>query len=230
MVRMRQTILASLFLSTAMACGDGGLGRDGTHDADAPTPPTADVPTLSGDTASSAEPLLSGLHGDPVGDFVAHFESAGGGVFRGEPAETWEQMQFLRSQGIRTILSVENHWTARRTSVAREAQMAQALGMQLIWRPMSPVVPLNRDYVADTVAVLGDARYLPLYLSCKFGRERTGFVIALHRVVNQHWSPEMAHQEMTNNGFRPYLVPILHQQFHQWTADYQATGTFRRGR
>jgi protein tyrosine/serine phosphatase len=46
-----------------------------------------------------------------------------------------------------------------------------------------------------------DPKTRPVYLHCKAGQNRTGFVIATYRVVYQGWTPEEAVREMRIYGF-----------------------------
>jgi len=42
----------------------------------------------------------------------------------------------------------------------------------------------------------------PILIHCQGGIHRTGLVVALHRIANQHWSNELAIAELYDNYFR----------------------------
>ena len=46
-----------------------------------------------------------------------------------------------------------------------------------------------------------DPKTRPVYVHCKAGQNRTGFVIATYRMVYQGWTPEEAVREMRTYGF-----------------------------
>lgn len=52
----------------------------------------------------------------------------------------------------------------------------------------------------DFCLIKGDV----IYVHCKWGKDRTGMACAAHRILNEKWSPEMAIQEMYDNGFRQF--------------------------
>lgn len=49
-----------------------------------------------------------------------------------------------------------------------------------------------------------------LYVHCKHGVDRTGFMIAVYRMKVQNWTYERAEEEWFSNGFHkvPYLFPL----------------------
>jgi protein tyrosine/serine phosphatase len=51
------------------------------------------------------------------------------------------------------------------------------------------------------LGALADASSYPIFVHCKKGLDRTGVVIALHRVFDQGWSPQDARAEMYALGF-----------------------------
>ena len=46
-----------------------------------------------------------------------------------------------------------------------------------------------------------DPKTRPVYVHCKAGQNRTGFVIATYRMIYQGWTPEEAVREMRVYGF-----------------------------
>jgi len=47
----------------------------------------------------------------------------------------------------------------------------------------------------------------PIVVHCKLGSDRTGVVLAMYRIVFQHWTKEQARDELENGGFH------FHQQY-----------------
>jgi len=59
----------------------------------------------------------------------------------------------------------------------------------------------DMGYVDDVLAIMADKSKRPLYLHCEYGADRTGAIIALHRVVNEGWNgPDAFHEWRNNTG------------------------------
>lgn len=54
--------------------------------------------------------------------------------------------------------------------------------------------------IIDALNVIKNAKK-PLLIHCKHGSDRTGVVIAMYRIVFQHWEKEKALDELVNGGF-----------------------------
>ncbi len=65
----------------------------------------------------------------------------------------------------------------------------------------------DMGYVDDVVGIMADKSKRPLYLHCEYGADRTGAIIALHRVVNEGWDGATA--------------------FHEWRANTGRCGKYR---
>jgi len=59
--------------------------------------------------------------------------------------------------------------------------------------------------IDEILNVVADARTYPLFVHCQRGVDRTGVIVALHRIFAEHWSPAAAREEMLCLGFHPAL-------------------------
>jgi protein tyrosine/serine phosphatase len=121
---------------------------------------------------------------------------------------TLEGLKYLARNGVKTILNLEND----SKQVAWETAEAAKLGMTVISTPMSGFWKPKTKQVNQSLQILADSRYYPLFVHCQHGQDRTGLISGLFRVIYQNWEPSVAYDEMLDNGFHPILF-LLDQYF-----------------
>ncbi len=104
----------------------------------------------------------------------------------------------LKSQGYKTIINFENDAAV----VATEKAYAEKLGFKFVSRPMDPWSTPNDVQMNEVLKLMSDTKNQPLFIHCQHGRDRTGLVSAVYRVLNQKWTQTNAHDEMLALGFR----------------------------
>ena len=93
---------------------------------------------------------------------------------------------------------------------------ARNLGMEVIvfdWRyrlPTSQELRVLLDFLNEKNGVL---------VHCKAGRDRTGYVVALQRMEQQHWSLERALQDMEAHGHSRSRRPETDRLLRQWIGE-----------
>lgn len=133
---------------------------------------------------------------DPATDFHQVSE----GIYRGGRLEQ-HGVVALKQMGFKTILNLENDGG----EIAQEAVWAKAAGVVQISQPMSGFRTPSDRQVDTILAILADPANRPIYVHCKKGMDRTGIVIALHRVYNEGWTVARAEHERDVLGFNSYL-------------------------
>lgn len=125
---------------------------------------------------------------------------APGTIYRGaRPGE--EGLDYLQAQGFKSVLNLE---TA--DDMAPEVEMVKSLGLGLIelQHPQSGGMGVNQlpdfggddnDSIIAAVAEMRRPENFPLYVHCTYGDDRTGMVVALHRVFDECWAPRDAEHE-----------------------------------
>ena len=93
--------------------------------------------------------------------------------------------------GIKTVVNVRGS-DDDRTAAAE-------LGLTCEQRSMSAWSPSNAD-VAWFLRIATDPRRQPVFLHCQHGADRSGYLVAMYRVVVQGWDRERAIDEMTAHG------------------------------
>jgi len=114
--------------------------------------------------------------------------------------------------GIKTLLDLESGWYDFFHPTARDQYRAISLTVSKVVKiPLGDILPpsmeaLNRCLMAMT------AGPFPIYVHCRRGCDRTGFVVAYYRYVVQGWTATEAIAEMRRLGFSRwywYWVPVL---------------------
>lgn len=112
----------------------------------------------------------------------------------------------LEQMGIKTIIDLENDDDA----VAHEAEWAKLAQLNFIHEPMNGLEKPRDRQVNEILGMIDDPALQPVYVHCMEGVDRTGLIIALHRVLSEGWTPKAAHAEMKAHGFKSILIAMDH--------------------
>lgn len=129
----------------------------------------------------------SGVHGDRD---LPNMQRVNDSLYRGGQP-TRDGFVELQSMGVRTVVSV------RSSDV--DSSRLRGLDLQYEHRPMSPWRPRDED-VIWFLRLAVDTSKAPLYLHCEHGSDRTGWLVAMYRIVVDGWPRERAVSEMTGDG------------------------------
>jgi tyrosine-protein phosphatase SIW14 len=127
------------------------------------------------------------------------------GIYRGARPDA-QGLRDLAALGVRTDLDLEK----LKDVVATERQSAAAAGVTLVSEPMSYLFSPSDQLVDDILSVLDDPARQPVFVHCKLGNDRTGLVVAIHRVESQGWDPADAWDEALAMGFHRIWVGLSH--------------------
>lgn len=122
-------------------------------------------------------------------------------VWRGPAPATLDDVNFLASRGIKTILNLQSD-SLEFDEVVLEAARARRMDMRFAHVPMSMIIPpswatLRRAVEALFVAV----GHGPVYVHCKDGVDRTGCVLWAWDVWLLKRPSAAAYREMLSDGF-----------------------------
>jgi protein tyrosine/serine phosphatase len=136
---------------------------------------------------------------DPVTDFY----TVSPGVYRGgRPSQAG--IEALAHMGVKTIINLENDDAA----IASETRWAKDANVTEMSFPMSGERTPSDKQVDAILAVMKDPARRPIYVHCMKGMDRTGIIVALHRVINEGWTDEAAEHERDAIGFNHWLIPL----------------------
>ena len=144
------------------------------------------------------------------------------GVYRGGrplPAD----VETLARQGIKTIINLQGRDSMpgirrgievyqpgeRRGAIEAERSLSESLGLTYLNIPFNSLAPVSSEDAAQilrAVEALADPAHRPVFIHCEHGRDRTGLVVAILRVLHQGWTPERAFDEWVELGHAGWLT------------------------
>ena len=123
------------------------------------------------------------------------------GLYRGPKPESYVDVQEMADRyGIRTIINMQSSNTNEQVAWSKHAGIFAPIDIKLC--PAFPPMQAEVELVLD---MLNTDAMKPIYLHCRAGVDRTGFMVAAYRMRYQGWSYEKAHQEMLDMGHNWWL-------------------------
>jgi protein tyrosine/serine phosphatase len=157
---------------------------------------------------------------DEVSKFQRKFvEVVAGKIYRGIQPGDEEDYEYLREMGIKTELNFRKYlwWQERSLHNKAEAQgfLYRHAGMPTLWsEPKDPEVD-------EALGEMNNPALQPIYVFCRLGKDRTGMVVALYRVLYEQWSGCRAWKEWKSFGFKEWndgLKDYFEQRLRRETA------------
>jgi hypothetical protein len=141
-------------------------------------------------------------------------------IYRGGQPSA-DHLALLRAVGVTRIIDLRREALGVRRA---EQVAARRLGMEVVAYPFYGVFGADPAFLAALLEELARDDGGAVYVHCDNGRDRTGLVVALHRVVGQGWSPERAWTtEVLGHGHRPsLLLREIELTFRDHVRDHQA--------
>lgn len=123
-----------------------------------------------------------------------------------------EGLQRLKNMGFKTIVSFQQE----SDDVNNERAMVHAFGMEFYNIPLTVQERPSDEAVLKFLDIVTNENNFPVFVHCASGRDRTGAMIAMYRVVVEAWTIKEAYQEAKALGFWPYhgeaeLKAFIHQ-------------------
>lgn len=144
---------------------------------------------------------------DPFVD-IPNFRQVNKSLYRGgKPNENG--LRKLADLKVKTVISLQ-------AVNEEERNLTKELGMHYISFPMSVYQKPEDELVMHFLSTALKTENQPVFVHCASGRDRTGAMIALYRVVVNGWGPKEAYKEAKRYGFWPYydgaqLKEFIHQ-------------------
>ncbi len=125
------------------------------------------------------------------------------GLYRGA-APTATGISQLKSMGVHTVIDLR----ISPKQVATESARVHSLGMTFVNIPLGsePATPAQQKQFITLVQQASPQNQI--FVHCQHGADRTGEMIGLHRVVDDHWSYARTYAEMRSFGFKPYYPQL----------------------
>lgn len=106
----------------------------------------------------------------------------------------------LKARGIKTVLSLRGQGE----QTEEEKALLESLGMHFYNLPMSVYQRPDDQLILDFLKLVMTKENQPVFIHCVSGRDRTGALIAVYRVLIYDWQPKQAYNEAKKYGFWPY--------------------------
>jgi protein tyrosine/serine phosphatase len=142
---------------------------------------------------------------------IPNFHQVNSQIYRGgRPSE--DGLRQLKEMGIKTIISLRSDDSL--TYV--EKHLARQYGLEFISIPLSIYQKPTDEQVLKFLEIVIDKEKQPIFIHCESGRDRTGVMIAVYRVVVEGRSIKESYKEAKSYGFWPYrgraeLKKFIHQ-------------------
>lgn len=127
-----------------------------------------------------------------------------------------KEIQLLASQGIKQIINLK---VQKPKEIKRIKKICETQGISYI---NVPINVFEKPDVEELKAIVQGATVdNPIYVHCKYGEDRTGFVTGIHLLLKENWPVEEILQDMEQKGYKKALFP----QFADTLEDLAASKT-----
>lgn len=135
--------------------------------------------------------LKNAPQGNEIPEGIPNFAKVAEEFYRGgQPTD--RGFAELKKMGIRTVVSLRVLNSDRENLVR--------LDMQYFRISFKHIHPEDEDVVAFLKIVTDSSNY-PVFVHCRGGKDRTGMMVAIYRIVIQDWTKDQALAEMKEFGF-----------------------------
>ena len=159
-----------------------------------PEPPPAAAPATLPAALPSTRPIAS--PGEVRG--VGNFARVAPGLYRGSQP-TAEGFAELKKLGVRTVVNLR--------FLHGDRDLLRGTGLRYAHIHALPWAPGDGD-AAAFLKLLQDPSNYPVFVHCQHGADRTGYLVAVYRVVEQGWAMGDAVREMHAFGSHPVWFQV----------------------
>jgi protein tyrosine phosphatase (PTP) superfamily phosphohydrolase (DUF442 family) len=172
------------------------LGVSGVVLAD--TPATAPATTSRSATTEPAHATTVSLATPGKITGIENFAQISPILYRGEQP-TAEGFAELKKMGIKTVVNLR--------SFHGDGELLKGTGLRYVHIHAKAWHPEDED-VVQFLKVVEDPANQPVFVHCQQGSDRTGYMVAVYRMLEQQWSVGDATAEMRNFAFHPIWIDI----------------------
>jgi tyrosine-protein phosphatase SIW14 len=150
---------------------------------------------------------------DAARPYIPNLRFVAENIARGGQPEP-EGLKALKEAGVRTVVNLRSNESGlvslfRRSAAAapadpeleREKRASAELGLRYVQIPLDVFGHPDEDHFEQFLNLIMDPEEGPLFVHCLHGRDRTGLMMAIYRVVADQWTAEKAYSEMIECGF-----------------------------
>jgi tyrosine-protein phosphatase SIW14 len=122
---------------------------------------------------------------------VPNFSKVSAALWRGAQP-TREGFRNLEAAGVKTILNLRH--------THDDLPVLAGTKLKYLWLPEQPGFPQEEDVVIF-LKMIEDPANQPVFVHCKEGKDRTGYMVAAYRIIVQDWTADDAIHEMFDFHF-----------------------------
>jgi len=135
---------------------------------------------------------------------VPRFHEVTQGIYRGGQPRP-EGFEWLKQQGIKTIVNLRREHDER--------EQVKALGLDYVYLPMDARDEIPMSTLKAFLDILTNPARQPVFVHCRRGADRTGFMVGIYRVAEEGWSAKRAYSEAREIGMRWWYRGLKRQLY-----------------
>jgi tyrosine-protein phosphatase SIW14 len=139
---------------------------------------------------------------------LPRFHEVAPGLYRGGQPKR-EGFDLLKQRGVKTIINLREE--------RDERELVEGLGLKYVYIPLDARDQVSTDDITTFLATVSDPAHQPVFVHCRRGADRTGFMIGLYRIARQGWTAEQAYDEARAIGMR-WWYRGLKRQLYEFAA------------
>lgn len=133
-------------------------------------------------------------------DKIDNFHKVDNKLYRGAAPDE-EGLRYLKKLGVKTIIDFRRDNSRESIQAMKEEkEKAEALGIKYVNIPLNAEIPPTQEEIIKFLEEI-DSTQGKVFIHCKGGKDRTGIMTAVYRVLRNHMSKEEAYEEMIDKGF-----------------------------
>ena len=152
-------------------------------------------------TAAASLQGCAALRPRRAADPLPHVVQVDDGLYRGAQPSP-DGMRQLAGMGIKTIVNLRQPSDQTKA----EHRLAEELGMRWVSIPVLAWWHPSRTQIQQFLLVADDPAQRPVFVHCRYGRNRTGVMVAAYRIVHDGWAPGQALAEAHRLGLAPWNI------------------------
>jgi protein tyrosine/serine phosphatase len=143
---------------------------------------------------------------------LPRFHEVAPGLYRGGQPKR-EGFDLLKQRGVKTIINLREE--------RDERELVVGLGLKYVYIPLDAWDRVAANDIRTFLDTVSDPANQPVFVHCRRGADRTGFMIGLYRIARQGWSAKQAYDEARAIGMR-WWYRGLKRQLHEFAAKHAA--------
>jgi len=137
---------------------------------------------------------------------IDNFYQVNAGYYRGALPDVRGLEHLIEHVRIKTIIDLR--FLSKKQSIKRE-QAIKSAGLDYVNIPMTIFFPPAIRQVEEFLEIVNNPDNQPVYVHCLQGKDRTGIMTAIYRVVNYGYSYDSAYAEMLKFGHHAMFLPFM---------------------